>query len=169
MLKMTGSSNKPAPSKNDDSKSASSRNNNSKPVFERNDGNSEVDGFDVGGNGIKYAKKSGKSSKSRKLKSKKTSKSQNLAKSRKKLLKSENSPNFDAMEAGPKFLTPDARTAFNRLWLAFTKVLILQHFDLKCYIWIETDALNYIIGGVLNQLTSGTNPNGVVTKTDLGQ
>ena len=126
-------------------------------------GDGEVDRFGVGKNGIKYAKKSGKS------KSKKTSKSQNLAKLGKKLSKSGNSTNFDAMEDGPKFLTPDARTAFNRLRLAFTEAPILWHFDPECHIRIETDASGYAIGGVLSQLTSGTSPDGVVIKTDLGK
>ena len=31
---------------------------------------------------------------------------------------------FDVMEDGSKFLTPDARTAFNHLWLAFNEALI---------------------------------------------
>ena len=92
-----------------------------------------------------------------------------MAKSGKKLSKSGNSTNFDATEDGPKFLTPDARTAFNRLRLAFTKAPILRHFDLECHIRIETNALGYAIGGVLSQLTFGTNPDGVVTKTDLSQ
>ena len=112
--------------------------------------------------------KSQKLSKSRKSKSEKTSKSWNLAKLRKKLSKSGNSTNFDATEDGPKFLTPDARTAFNRLRLAFTKAPILRHFDLECHIWIETDVLGYVIDGVLSQLISGTSPNEVVIKTDLG-
>ena len=37
----------------------------------------------------------------------------------KKLLKSENLPNFDATEAGPSFLTPGAKETFKHLWLAF--------------------------------------------------
>ena len=119
MLKTTGSPNEPAPSRNDGSRSASNRNNNSRPAFGRNDGDDEVDGFGIGGNGVEYAKKSGKS------KSEKTSKSQNSAKSGKKSSKSGNSTNFDATEDGPKFLTPDARTAFNRLQLAFTEAPIL--------------------------------------------
>ena len=94
--------------------------------------------------------KSQKLSKSKKSKSKKTSKSQNLAKSGKKLSKSGNSTNFDAMEDGPKFLTPNAKTAFNRLRLAFTEAPILWHFDLECHIWIETDASGYAISGVLS-------------------
>ena len=81
MLKITGSLDKPAPSKNDGSKSASNRNDNNKPVSKRNDGNDEVDRFGVGKNSIEHAKKSRKLSKSGKLKSEKTSKSRNLAKS----------------------------------------------------------------------------------------
>ena len=83
--------------------------------------------------------------------------------------KSGNLPNFDAKENGPSFLTPNARTAFNHLRLAFTKASILQHFDLKCYIWIETDASGYVISGVLSQLASETRPDKIVTKTDMGQ
>ena len=92
-----------------------------------------------------------------------------MAKSGKKLSKSGNFTNSDATEDGPKFLNPDARTIFNRLRLAFIKAPILQHFDPECHIWIETNALGYAIGGVLSQLTSGTNPNGIVTKADLSQ
>ena len=109
MLKTTGSPDEPAPSRNDDSRPASGR----------NDGDGEVDGFGVGRNGVEHAKKSGKS------KSEKTSKFQNSAKSGKKSSKSGNSTNFDATEDGPKFLIPDAKTAFNRLRLAFTEALIL--------------------------------------------
>ena len=132
-------------------------------------GDDKVDGFNVGGNDVEHAKKSGKLSKSRKSKSEKMSKSQNLAKSGKKLLKSGNSTNFDATEDGPKLRTPDARIAFNRLRLAFTEAPILRHFDPECHIWIETDASGYAIGGALSQLTSGTSPNEVVIKTDLSQ
>ena len=63
--------------------------------------------------------------KSRNLKNKKLSKFRKLAKSRKKLLKSGNSPNFGTTEAGPKFLTPNAKTIFNHLWKTFTKAPIL--------------------------------------------
>ena len=92
-----------------------------------------------------------------------------MAKSGKKLSKSGNSTNFDATEVGPKFLTLDIRTAFNHLWLAFTKALILQYFDPECHIWIKTDTSSYAISKMLNQLTSGTSLNGIVTKTDLSQ
>ena len=87
----------------------------------------EVDGVEGGDESIKkYGKllKTGKLSRSRKSKSKKTSKSRNLAKSGKKSLKSGNLTNSDATEDGPKFLTPNARIAFNRLQLAFTKAPI---------------------------------------------
>ena len=138
----------------------------------------EVDGVEGGDESIEKCgklSKTGKLSKSQKLsksgksKSEKTSKSQNLAKLGKKLSKSGNSTNFDATKDGPKFLTPDARTTFNCLRLAFTKAPILRHFDPKCHIWIETDASGYAIGGVLSQLISETRPDGIVTKTDLDQ
>ena len=158
ILKTTGSSNEPAPSKNDGSKSASSKNDDSKLAFGRNNGDSEVDGVGVGGNGVEYTKKSEKTSKSRKS-----------SKSGKRLSKSGNSTNSNTTEDGPKFLTSDARTAFNCLRLAFTEAPILWHFDPECHIRIETDASGYAIGGVLSQLTSGTNPDRVVTKADLGQ
>ena len=103
-------------------------------------------------------------------------KSQKLSKSGKsegeksrKLSKSRNSPNFDVTKAGPNFLTPATRIAFNYLWLVFTKAPIFQHFDLECYIWIETNVSSYAIGGVLSQLTSGTSLDRVVTKADLSQ
>ena len=48
------------------------------------------------------------------------------------------------------FLISKARIAFTQLRQAFIKVLILQYFDLKCHIWIETNASDYIIGGVLS-------------------
>ena len=166
MLKTTGLPDKPAPSRNNGSRLASSKNDDNRLAFGRNDGDGEVDGVGVGRNSVEHAKKSEKTSKSRKLsksgksKGEKTSKSQNLAKSGKKLSKSGNSTNSDATEDGPKFLTPDARTAFNRLRLAFIEAPIFWHFDPECHIQIETDALSYAIDGVLSQLTSGTNPNG---------
>ena len=50
------------------------------------------------------------------------------------------------------YLIPKARLAFTQLRKAFIKALILQHFDPKCHIWIETDVSGYAIDGVLNQL-----------------
>ena len=87
-------------------------------------GDGEVDGFDIGENGVEHTKKSGKLFKSRKVKIEKTSKSQNLAKSGKKLSKSENSTIFDITEDGPRFLTLDAKIVFNCLRLAFIKAPI---------------------------------------------
>ena len=112
MLKTIRSRDKLASSKNDGSKLASNRKNDSKLAFRKNDSNSEVDRFSVGKNDMEHIKKLGKLSKLRKLfksgksKSKKTSKSQNLARSGKKLLKSENLTNFNAMKAGPKVFNP---------------------------------------------------------------
>ena len=175
MLKITRWPNKPVSSRNNGNKSAFSKNDNSKLASGRNNSNGELNRFDVGGNCVEHAKKSEKTSKSRKLskskkpKSEKMSKSRNLAKSGKKMSKSGNSTNFGVTEVGPKFLTFDARTAFNCLRLAFTEAPILRHFDSECHIWIETDILGYAIGRVLNQLTSKTNPNGVVTRADWSQ
>ena len=102
------------------------------------------------------------------LKVQKSSKSQQSAKS-KKPSKSGNSPYFRAIGPGPSFLTPEAKSAFNYLRIAFTKAPILWHFDLECHIWIQTDVSGYAIGGVLSQLASKTSSDGVVTKADLGR
>ena len=85
------------------------------------------------------------------------------------MLKSKNLSNFDTTEARLSFLTFDAKTVFNCLWLAFTKTPIFCHFDLKCYIQIKIDVLNYTISGVLNQLTFKTSSNEVFTKINLSQ
>ena len=86
--------------------------------------------------------------KTARLESQKSAKSWKLSKSgkskgekSKKPSTSGNSPKFDAKDSGPSFLTPKARSAFNRLWLAFTKAPILYHFDPECYIRIKTDVL----------------------------
>ena len=54
----------------------------------------------------------------------------------------------------PSFPTPNARRAFTQLIQAFTKALILQHFDSKQQIQIETNVFSYVIGSVLSQITS---------------
>ena len=51
------------------------------------------------------------------------------------------------------FLTSKAKEAFNHLRQAFIKVPILQYFDPKCHIQIETDISGYIMGAFLSQLT----------------
>lgn len=35
----------------------------------------------------------------------------------------------------------------------FVVALIFVYFDPECYMWIETDITNYIISGILSQLT----------------
>ena len=50
------------------------------------------------------------------------------------------------------FLISIGREACDQLKQVFTKVSILQHFDLECHIRIETDTLGYAIGGILSQL-----------------
>ena len=169
MLKTIRLSDKPAPNRNNISRWVSNKNNNSRSASKRNDGNNEVNWFGVDRNDIEYAKKLGKLFKSRKSKSEKMSKSWNLAKSRKNSSKSGNSTNLNTTEDGPKVLSPNAKTTFNCLWLAFTKVPIFWHFNPEYHIWIKTDALGYAIGGVLSQLTSRTSPNKVVIKSHLGQ
>ena len=52
------------------------------------------------------------------------------------------------------YLTPDTKKAFDQLCQAFTKVFILQHFDLEQYIQVETDVSGHTIGGMLSQLTN---------------
>ena len=72
------------------------------------------------------------------------------------LSKNENSrklthvPNIGGMEES-NFLTFDAKKAFNFFQLAFIKAPILQHFNLKFHIQIETDISGYAIVGVWNQ------------------
>lgn len=58
--------------------------------------------------------------------------------------------------AGPKsgFITSEAKLAFTKLRQTFTEAPMLYHFDLKCHIWIKTDALNYTIDGILSSLAS---------------
>ena len=102
----------------------------------------EVDGVKRGDESIK---KYEKLSKTRKL-----SKSQKSAKLGKELSKNWNLPNLNTKKNGPSFLTPNTKTAFNHLRLAFTKAPIHQYFDLECYIWIETNASSYAINGMLS-------------------
>ena len=56
----------------------------------------------------------------------------------------------------PSFLTPDARQAFTQLRQAFTKALILRHFDFEYYIQIKTDVFSYAMCNVLSQMTLET-------------
>ena len=88
---------------------------------------SEIDGNEVDNN--EFEKKDQKTSKSKKL--------------------------FKSKEAigSLNFLTFGARLAFNKLGQVYIKVLILHHFNQKCYIQIKMDALDYAIGGIFTQLT----------------
>ena len=60
---------------------------------------------------------------------------------------------FKNLNGAIGYLTPNARQTFIQLRQTFTKALILWHFDPKCHIQIETDALGYAIDKVLNQVT----------------
>ena len=91
-----------------------------------------------------------------------------MIKLKKKLLKSGNLLNFDTKKNEPSFLTPNARTAFNYLWLTFTKALIFWHFNLKYNIWFEYNISGYAINDMLSQLAPEIKPDGVFTKIDLG-
>ena len=109
---------------NDGNKLASCRNDDSRPASEKNDGDGEVDGF--GGDGVEHAKKSENLKGQKLAKSRKSSKSgKSKGEKSKKLPKSGNSPNFDAKDTRPSFLTPGAKEAFNRLWVAFIEAPIL--------------------------------------------
>ena len=127
-------------------------------------------GGDGSSDRLKHVKPKTERSKSQKLaKSQKSSKSgKSKGKKSKKPSKGENLPNFNAKDSRPSFLTPKARSAFNRLQLAFTKAPILQYFNPECHIWIKTDVSDFAIGGMLSQLASRTSLDGIVTKTDLG-
>ena len=73
---------------------------------------------------MKHIKKSKKSEGQKLFKSQKL-KIEKLAKLGKNLSKIRKSSNFDAKEKNPSFLTSKTKVAFNRLWLAFTKALVL--------------------------------------------
>ena len=66
-----------------------------------------------------------------------------------KLFKSKNLSKFKKTIRSD-FLISGAKLAFTKLRQVFFKAPILHHFDLECYIWIETDISSYIIGGVFS-------------------
>ena len=79
----------------------------------------------------------------------------NLAKSKKlDLTKSKKSDlpkaNFAKINFEIDFLISEAKKIFIYLQKAFTKALILRHFDSKCYISINANALGYVIDRILN-------------------
>ena len=65
--------------------------------------------------------------------------------------------------SGTNFLTSKAKNAFIHQQKAFTKALILKHFDPEYHIRIKTNALGYAISGMLSPLTFKTSLAGQVT------
>lgn len=59
--------------------------------------------------------------------------------------------NLDQLET---FLIKETKQILTKLRQAFVKVSILDYFDPRCHIQIETDVLSYNIGGIHSQLTS---------------
>ena len=85
------------------------RNDDSKPAFGKNDVDSKVNRFGAGGDDVDHAKKSRKSKGEKLAKFWKSSKSEKFKSEKsKKPSKSGNLSKFDAIEAGPSFLTPGA-------------------------------------------------------------
>ena len=90
-----------------------------------------------------------------------------LAKSKKpKLTKPKKSDFEKTNSSGTDFLIFKAKKIFIHLQKTFTNLLILRHFDLKCHIQIETDALGYVISEILSQLTSNQYSSYHVTHKD---
>lgn len=54
------------------------------------------------------------------------------------------------MVRSSNFFTSEAKLVFTTLRQAFVKALIFYHFDPKCYIWFETNALGYVISEVFS-------------------
>ena len=65
-------------------------------------------------------------------------------------------PNIKAMKE-LIFLIPNAKKAVNYLRQVFIKVSMLQNYNLKSLIWIETNTSGYAIGRILNQLNLNSN------------
>ncbi len=89
-------------------------------------------------------------------KSRKGQKGPKTAKSKKwiRAEKSEASRAKNLSSQSGSFLIFEARKAFIELRKAFVEAPILNHFDPKRHIQIETDVSGYAIGGILNQLIS---------------
>ena len=62
-------------------------------------------------------------------------------------------PHLETTIGATAYLISNAKKAFTQLRQAFTKALILCHFDLECNIRIETNAFGHAIDRVLSQLT----------------
>src|SRR5439155_5772075 len=54
-------------------------------------------------------------------------------------------------KTGPYILTKEAKEAFQKLKAAFATVPVLQHFDMKKPIRIETDASGFAVAAILSQ------------------
>ena len=55
--------------------------------------------------------------------------------------------------SGTDFFTLEAKKVFTYLQKAFTKALVLHHFDLECHICIETNTSKYVVNRVLSLIT----------------
>lgn len=58
--------------------------------------------------------------------------------------------NMKKMSSGADFVISKARLTFTYLKKAFTKALILYHFNPERHIQIKTDTSSYAISGILN-------------------
>ena len=96
-------------------------------AIKKNKNNDKIIKFNISNYSIEFAKKL------KKLKSQKFFKFLKTLKS-KKLSKSENLPKIDTKKIELSFLAPNTKAVFYYLWLAFIKILIFWHFNLKCYI-----------------------------------
>ena len=101
-------------------KLALGKNNNNRSALKKNNNDNKINRFSDSGNDIKYTKKLKKPKNQKlcklgKLKSEKLFKFQNLAKLKKKLLKSGNLLNFNTKKTDPSFLTFDNKIIFNNL------------------------------------------------------
>ena len=67
------------------------------------------------------------------------------------------------------YLISEARLAFTQLRKAFTKTLILQHFESKCYIRIKTDASGYAIDNGLRATRANGTHSLLFAKNDFGR
>ena len=108
---------------------------NPKKTKGKDDGNSVVGNLVGGGEATNPTKRKNQA---------KTTKSKILVKS-----KNHDFPKSRTEEIGIGFFTPKAKLAFTQLRQAFVEAIILNHFDPESHIRIETNALGYVIGGVL--------------------
>ena len=107
----------------------------------------QVGGYSVVGDSMIGGDKATKQANSTKKKNQaKTTKSKILVKSK----NHDFPPDSRNKKVGIGFFTPKTRLAFTHLKQTFVEAPIFHHFNLKSYIWIETDASGYAIGNVLS-------------------